>query len=84
MLTTTDSEFQTIYTLTTLPGDERNPRAVINHPKPQGSRNRKKLAGGVAVTGMAYEKYPVPSSVPVLFVVQLVIGNAKLVVVSQV
>ena len=50
---------------------------------PQGSRNRKKLAGVVALIGMAFENAPVPSSVPVLFVVQL-IGADRLVVVSQV
>ena len=52
-------------------------------PTVHGSRNRKKLAGVVALTGMAFEKAPVPSNVPVLFVIQA-IGADRLVVLSQV
>ena len=48
-----------------------------------GKRRRKKLAGVVARIGIIFEKAPVPSKVPVIFVVQ-VIGGDRFVVVSQV
>jgi hypothetical protein len=50
---------------------------------PHGCLNLKKLAGGDGVIGMAFEKAPVPSSVPTLFVFQPT-GNDRLVVTSQV
>ena len=49
-----------------------------------GRRIRKKLFGGLAVVGIAFEKPPEESKVPELFVVQLLIGADRLVVVSQV
>jgi hypothetical protein len=48
-----------------------------------GIRSLKKLPDWEALTGIAFEKAPVPSSVPVLFVVQT-IGGDRLVAVSQV
>ena len=48
-----------------------------------GSLNFKKLAGCEASIGMTFEKAPVPSSVPVRLVVQL-IGADRLVAISQV
>ena len=59
------------------------PRAIHTRFPIYGIRNRKKPALCRAFTGMAFEKAPVPSSVPVLFVVQ-VIGADRLVVLSQV
>jgi hypothetical protein len=46
-------------------------------------RNRKKLSGTNALTGMELEKEPVASSVPVLFVIQRT-GGVRFVVLSQV
>jgi hypothetical protein len=51
--------------------------------RPQGIRNLKKPGGSEALIGRAFEKAPVPSSVPVLFVSQW-IGVERLVVVSQI
>ena len=56
---------------------------VPRNPGLHGSLNRKKLAGCEALIGMAFEKAPAPSSVPALFVIQL-IGGVRLVVTSQV
>ena len=51
--------------------------------QPHGIRNLKKLAAGEELIGIEFEKEPVPSNAPVLFVVQL-IGAVKLVVTRQV
>jgi hypothetical protein len=65
-----------------LAGAARIPISGPPHVVPHGIRNRKKLAG-VTPIGMEFEKAPVPSSVPALFVVQM-IGADRLVVLSQV
>jgi hypothetical protein len=49
-----------------------------------GTRNRKKREGSVLVTGNALEKFPLPSNVPVVFVVHCAKGTATLVEVNQV
>ena len=49
-----------------------------------GVRSRKNLADGDAVTGMALEKFPLPSKLPVMFVVHDAIGVAILVEVNRV
>ena len=68
-------------------GENEYITAIVDSDKTQpnvyGSRSRKKLAFCEALIGMAVEKAPVPSSTPVLFVVQ-VIGADRLVVLSQV
>jgi len=48
-----------------------------------GIRSRKKLARVLALIGMAFDNIPAPSSVPVVFVVQL-IGADRFVVLSHV
>jgi hypothetical protein len=62
-------------------GSAGHPQTATNAS--HGIRNLKKLVGCEALIGMMFEKEPVPSSVPVLFVVQLT-GGDRLVVLSQV
>jgi hypothetical protein len=49
-----------------------------------GVRNRKNFAGVELLIGMAFEKSPLPSKFPTVFVVQSAIGVVTFVVVSQV
>src|SRR6267142_1835 len=71
--------------LTQLPGD-RSPRAIrpITATQNQGIRSRKNLAGWATSIGMAFEKAPAPSSTPVVFVVQTIGDDDRLVAVSKV
>ena len=56
----------------------------LRGPEPtHGRRNRKKRSGWTGSIGMALEKEPVSSSVPVLFVFQTT-GGVRLVALSQV
>ena len=54
-------------------------KAALNY----GVRIRKNVAGVDVLTGMALEKFPLPSKFPVVFVVHM-IGGVRLVVVSKV
>ncbi len=49
-----------------------------------GVLSQKNFAGVDVVTGMALEKFPLPSKFPIVFVVQDVIGIATFVEVNQV
>ncbi len=49
-----------------------------------GVRKRKNFAGVERLLGMALEKFPLPSKLPVVFVTQSAIGVLRLVEVSQV
>ena len=61
------------------PGDQLS-APTRNH----GIRNRKKLAGMVALIGMEFENAPLPSSTPVVLTVQFASGVNRFVEVTSV